>query len=101
MGEATSLNVLLALIRSLLEPRLPRLRSLRPRYRPFRQGDIAFSVADCSKAARLLGYQPQWRVAAGLARTVEWYAAQHLPGTGGMARSRVPGKQFSREGSRP
>jgi len=101
VGEATSLNVLFELIRSLLEPRLPRLRGLRPHYRPFREGDIAFSTADCAKAARLLGYRPRWRVDEGLARTVEWYAAQLPVSAGGAGRSRAMSKQPTRDGSRP
>jgi UDP-N-acetylglucosamine 4-epimerase len=75
LGERTSLNELFELIRSLLKPRYPRLRDLRPVYREFRAGDVRFSQADIGKAERLLGYRPLLRVREGLARTVDWYVA--------------------------
>lgn len=78
-GEATSLNLLFELIRARLAPRLPRLAALKPAYRDFRPGDIAFSVGSHDKAARLLGYAPRYRVDEGLARTVEWYLEQLAP----------------------
>jgi UDP-N-acetylglucosamine 4-epimerase len=78
-GEATSLNMLFELIRSRLAPHFQRLAALRPVYREFRPGDIAFSVGSCDKAARLLGYQPRWRVGEGLAHTVDWYLEQLAP----------------------
>jgi nucleoside-diphosphate-sugar epimerase len=40
-----------------------------------RPGDVLHSLADISKAARLLGYQPHGDVRAGLRDTVAWYAA--------------------------
>jgi UDP-N-acetylglucosamine 4-epimerase len=67
------------MIRSLLEPRYPRLRELRPLYREFRAGDVRISQADISKAQRLLAYRPAWRVSQGLAQAVEWYAAKLSP----------------------
>jgi UDP-N-acetylglucosamine 4-epimerase len=78
-GEATSLNLLFELLRAQLAPRFPRLAALKPVHREFRPGDIAFSVGSFDKAARLLGYQPRWRVDEGLARTVDWYVEQLAP----------------------
>jgi UDP-N-acetylglucosamine 4-epimerase len=78
-GEATSLNLLFELLRAQLAPRFARLAALKPAYRAFRPGDVAFSVGSFDKAARLLGYQPRWRVDEGLARTVEWYLDQLAP----------------------
>lgn len=75
-SAATSLNELFETIRALLEPRIPRLRGLRPVYREFREGDVRFSQADISKAERLLGYRPVWRIREGLARTIERCAGQ-------------------------
>jgi UDP-N-acetylglucosamine 4-epimerase len=43
----------------------------------FRAGDVRHSQADIGKAARLLGYRPQWDVARGLADALPWYEA-HL-----------------------
>jgi UDP-N-acetylglucosamine 4-epimerase len=79
VGARTTLDELFGMIRSLLEPRYPRLRELRPSYREFRAGDVRLSQADIGKARRLLGYAPAWEVNRGLARTVEWYAARSSP----------------------
>ena len=75
LGERTSLNELFELIRSLLEPRYPRLRNFHPVYRESRAGDVRFSQADIGKAKRLLGYRPLLRVGEGLARAIDWYVA--------------------------
>jgi UDP-N-acetylglucosamine/UDP-N-acetyl-alpha-D-glucosaminouronate 4-epimerase len=76
LGGDTSLNQLFEILRSLLEARHPRLRDLRPVHREFRAGDVRRSQADIGKAQRLLGYRPAWPVSEGLARTIDWYAAQ-------------------------
>jgi UDP-N-acetylglucosamine 4-epimerase len=78
-GEATSLNLLFELLRARLAPRFARLAALKPVYREFRPGDVAFSVGGFDKAARLLGYEPRWRIDEGLARTVDWYVEQLAP----------------------
>jgi UDP-N-acetylglucosamine 4-epimerase len=75
IGGRTTLHELFGMIRSLLEPRHPRLCGLRPLYREFRAGDVRLSRADIGKARRLLAYEPQWSVHAGLDRTIDWYAA--------------------------
>lgn len=75
----TSLHELFEMIRSLLAPRYPHLRDLRPKYREFRPGDVRLSQADISKARRLLGYQPLWRVREGLAQAIDWYVAALAP----------------------
>jgi UDP-N-acetylglucosamine 4-epimerase len=79
VNARTTLNELFETIRSLLEPRYPHLRDRRPIYREFRAGDVRQSQADISKAQRLLGYRPLWRVGQGLARTVEWFVAKLSP----------------------
>ena len=43
-----------------------------PRFREFRPGDVQHSLADVSKAARLLGDAPTHDVAAGLAQAMRW-----------------------------
>jgi len=78
-GERTSLNELFELIRSLLEPRYPRLRNFHPVYRESRAGDVRFSQADIGKAKRLLGYRPLLRVSEGLARAADWHVASLSP----------------------
>jgi UDP-N-acetylglucosamine 4-epimerase len=77
LGEGTTLNQLFGMIRSLLEPRFPHLRDLRPAYRAFRARDVRLSQADIGKAHRLLGYRP---VKEGLARALDWYVAKLAAG---------------------
>jgi UDP-N-acetylglucosamine 4-epimerase len=55
-----------------------------PRFRDFRAGDVRHSLADVSKAARLLGYAPTHDVAAGLGEAMRWY----LGFLGGRGRAR-------------
>lgn len=45
-------------------------------YGPDRQGDVRDSLADISKAERLLGYQPRFTVREGLRITWEWFVNQ-------------------------
>lgn len=47
---------------------------LEPLYGPPRQGDVRDSLADVSKAARLLNYDPKVTVREGLKRTWDWFA---------------------------
>lgn len=79
LNDGTSLNELFATLRSLLEPRYPELRALRPIYRGARAGDVRTSQADIGKAKRLLGYRPVWGVRQGLARSIDWYVAKLAP----------------------
>lgn len=39
----------------------------------FRAGDVRHSQADISKAQQLLGYDPQYTIAAGLTEAMPWY----------------------------
>jgi|SRR5271165_450338 len=72
-GERTSLNNLYAEIRRLLAPDHPHLREAKPKYGPFRAGDIRHSLADVSKARLLLGYEPTHRLAEGLKLALSCY----------------------------
>ena len=47
--------------------------SLKPIYGPERKGDVKHSLADISKAGKLLGYMPSISVREGLKRTFDWY----------------------------
>lgn len=47
--------------------------SVQPIHGPGRKGDVKHSLADISKAKRLLGYEPGITVAAGLQKTYQWY----------------------------
>ena len=64
-GEQTSLSELFE-IRSNLLSRRAGVNKIKPVYAEFRQGDVAHSVADISKAKELLGYCPSVSVRAGL-----------------------------------
>jgi UDP-N-acetylglucosamine 4-epimerase len=68
-GRKTSLNELFEIIRELATPAL----DLAPVYRDFRPGDVRHSLADISKASRLLGYFPQVTVEQGLDKSAQWY----------------------------
>jgi nucleoside-diphosphate-sugar epimerase len=75
LGEMTSLNDLFEIIRAQLLPRIPELRNVRAQHREPRRGDIQFSRADIGHAKRMLGFDPKVRIRDGLAKTIEWYAA--------------------------
>lgn len=49
---------------------------LQPVFGPERLGDVKHSLADITKARKLLGYEPDIAVAEGLGRTFAWYRAQ-------------------------
>ncbi len=72
-SEITTLSQLFNLIRDQLAKKVPELKVPDPIYRDFREGDVRYSLADISKARRLLGYDPQYSVRAGLDRAAKWY----------------------------
>jgi UDP-N-acetylglucosamine 4-epimerase len=72
-GEQTTLNELFELMRMLMAPRLPHLRTVRAVHRAPRRGDLPRSLASIDKAARLLGYQPVFKLKSGLQQTIDWY----------------------------
>lgn len=47
--------------------------NIEPIFGPERKGDIKHSLADISKAKRLLGYDPQYNLDQGLRKAFEWY----------------------------
>lgn len=66
-GERTDLTQLWQAICQIVE------KNIDPIYGPQRAGDIPHSLADVSKAEKLLGYNPVIKVADGLKRSFEWY----------------------------
>jgi len=70
-GARTTLNELFELIRIGLLAANPELAHVKPEYRPERPGDIRHSLADISKAQRLLSYEPECGVKEGLERTIK------------------------------
>ncbi len=72
-GERTSLNELFCLIRERVADTFPEAENTEPVYRDFRAGDVRHSLADISKAAHLIGYEPQYSVRQGLNEAATWY----------------------------
>jgi UDP-N-acetylglucosamine/UDP-N-acetyl-alpha-D-glucosaminouronate 4-epimerase len=66
--------------------------SPKARHEPARAGDVRHSLADVSKARRLLGYRPRWGFDEGLEKTMEWYQQTYgpRPGTGPGAGRAAP-----------
>jgi UDP-N-acetylglucosamine 4-epimerase len=67
VGDRTSLNDLFHILKEEAGS------GITPVYGPNRPGDIRDSLADISKARRLLGYDPQVRIREGLRQTLEWF----------------------------
>jgi UDP-N-acetylglucosamine 4-epimerase len=78
-GARTTLSELFVLIRGHVARFRPEAAGARPIHREFRAGDVRHSLADVSKAARLLGYVPTHSVEQGLAEAATWYARAELP----------------------
>lgn len=75
VGESTTLNQLFGYLKNELGNSQVRF-SKDPVYAEFRQGDVRHSLADISKAVRLLGYAPTFRIRDGLASAMPWYVEQ-------------------------
>ena len=72
-GEETTLTQLFEFLREDLSAFDPEIRKVHAVHGPERRGDIPHSLADISKAVRLLGYAPEIDVREGLRRTARWY----------------------------
>jgi UDP-N-acetylglucosamine 4-epimerase len=79
-GARTTLNELFGLIRAQVARFRPEAASATPVHQDFRPGDVRHSLADVTKAARLLGYRPTHSVADGLALAAGWYAGSVAAG---------------------
>jgi UDP-N-acetylglucosamine 4-epimerase len=73
VGDRTTLNDLFYKIRNILSRHFPYLADIEPIYRDFRPGDVRHSLADISKANRLLAYSPTHAIDAGLEEAMDWY----------------------------
>lgn len=78
LGEKTTLNGLFHLLQAALRKADPLLPKQAPVYREFRAGDVRHSLADISKARRLLGYRPACRIRQGLDLAMDWYRRDAL-----------------------
>jgi nucleoside-diphosphate-sugar epimerase len=67
IGERITLNALLGELQRIIGT------ELKPQHADERAGDVRHSLADITRARRLLGYEPLVGLAEGLRRTVEWY----------------------------
>lgn len=70
-GKSISVNALWNSLRKAADS------DLNPIYGPTRQGDVRDSLADISKAKKLLGYHPQYTVEEGLRLTWDWFYNSH------------------------
>lgn len=76
VGDQTTLNQIYDNLRSQLMKQLPDLANHQPFYRNFREGDVRHSLADISKAKKLLAYVPIYKIGDGLKETIKWYVAR-------------------------
>jgi UDP-N-acetylglucosamine 4-epimerase len=81
VGDRTTLNQLHAAIAESLKHECASLRIEPARHADFRAGDVRHSLADVSKARRLLGYEPTHDVRAGLREAMAWYVKQGTQAT--------------------
>ncbi|RXZ34074.1 Vi polysaccharide biosynthesis UDP-N-acetylglucosaminuronic acid C-4 epimerase TviC [Oxalobacteraceae bacterium CAVE-383] len=73
VGDCTTLNELYRYLVEYLAADYPHVNESSPIYREFRAGDVRQSLADVSKATKLLGYAPSHRIGAGLKAATAWY----------------------------
>jgi UDP-N-acetylglucosamine 4-epimerase len=74
LGDTTTLNDLLEVLRSNLVKDYPHLIDFKPRYESFRAGDIRHSMANMNKAQLLFGYSPLVRIHEGVEKALNWYS---------------------------
>src|SRR5690554_1216013 len=72
-GAGTSVVDLVEMIRAALKPRLDYVGEIPLQFDPPRVGDVRDSLADVSKARRLLGYEPKYSIESGLEKAIGWY----------------------------
>ena len=65
-GMQTSLNQIFNIIRDNLVSYMPDIEAIKPKYGPFREGDVRHSLADLSRSKTLLGYEPEYDVNHGM-----------------------------------
>lgn len=67
LGNRTSLNELVNYLKEITG------KNIEPEYKEQRKGDVMHSMADISKAKKIIGYEPLIDFKNGLLKTVEWY----------------------------
>jgi UDP-N-acetylglucosamine 4-epimerase len=73
VGERTTLNELVSLLKKYLSEYDPEISKVTIKYGPNRDGDIPHSMASIQKAATLLAYNPLYNFPRGLDMAVRWY----------------------------
>lgn len=76
VGDRTSLNQLIGYLNDILG-RKGFSQKAQVMHGDFRTGDVRHSLADITKAQRLLGYEPNWNVREGLEVALDWYIEQY------------------------
>lgn len=72
VGDRTSLNDLFSALIDALKQNSIDIRT-KPTYRDFRAGDVRHSLADISKAKKILGYHPLFNISQGIQKAIPWY----------------------------
>lgn len=73
VGDRTNLLELTTLLKEYLSKYDPEIANIKIKHGSNRAGDIPHSLASVEKAKSLLGYDPQFKIEAGLKEAVEWY----------------------------
>jgi UDP-N-acetylglucosamine 4-epimerase len=73
VGERTTLNELVSLLKTYLSEYDPAIANVEVQYGPNRDGDIPHSLASVEKAIQLLDYYPIFDFQKGLELAVNWY----------------------------
>jgi len=73
LNDRINLNNLYQMIEDRLIKRSDGLKKKDPIYRNFRAGDVRHSLADISKAQKLLDYQPKYKISEGMDEAMDWY----------------------------
>jgi UDP-N-acetylglucosamine 4-epimerase len=76
LGDRTTLNELFGCLKQALNNNNVEY-SKSPVYQEFRIGDVRHSQACITKAKELLGYEPKYRIKAGIEKAMTWYV-EHL-----------------------
>ncbi len=72
-GESTTLNELVSHLKEFANEYDTEIANINIVYGANRTGDIPHSLASVEKAKKLLGYNPQYSLKAGLKEAVKWY----------------------------
>ena len=69
-GKAITLNELVEKLNAILNS------EIKPKYTQVRSGDIKHSIADISRAQKVIGFKPKYDFEYGLKKTIEWFKSR-------------------------